>query len=79
MKKKYLINDEAMTEFCEYECDGRERGLSVMDVVEMYNYSNESGRLIKKYGEEAIRDEFIKRCKEFCEENDEEYYDIMWR
>ena len=76
--KNYLINDEVMDEFCEVEVDGGSCGMSVIGFYEKFGYESEGGKLIKKYGSEKIRDEFIERVKKFCEESGDEYYEIDW-
>jgi len=55
-----------------------DRDISVIDYYEKFGYDSEGGKLIKKYGSEIIRDEFIERVKDYCKENNEEYYDINW-
>ena len=73
-----LIGEDVMVELSEIECDGSERGMSVIDFYERFGYESEGGKLIKKYGSERIRDEFVERVKKICEENDEEFYGVNW-
>ena len=72
------INEDVMVEFNEVEMGCDERGKSIIEFYDEFGYDSEGGKLIKKYGSEVIRDEFIKKVKEYCEENDEEYYEINW-
>jgi len=72
------INEDVMVEFNEVEMGCDERGRSIIEFYDEFGYDSEGGKLIKKYGSEVIRDEFIKKVKEYCEENDEEYYEINW-
>jgi hypothetical protein len=72
------INEDVMVEFNEVEMGCDERGRSIIEFYDEFGYDSEGGKLIKKYGSEVIRDEFIKKVKEYCEENDEEYYKINW-
>lgn len=76
--KNYLINDDVMVELNEIECDGGSRGMGVIDFYERFGYDSEGGKLIKEYGSERIRDEFVERVKEFWKENGEEGYEIDW-
>jgi predicted enzyme involved in methoxymalonyl-ACP biosynthesis len=73
-----LINDDVMVEFNEIDCDGSERGMSVIDFYERFGYDSEGGKLIKKYGSEVIKKEYVERVKKWSEENGEEYYEVMW-
>ena len=75
---KYKINEDVMEEFCELDTDCSSRGMSIIDFYEKFGYDSEGGKLIKEYGSEVIRDEYIKRVKKWCKENDEEYYEIDW-
>ena len=75
---KNLINEDVMVEFNEIDCDGGSRGMSVIDFYERFGYDSDGGKLIKKYGSEVIKKEYVERVKKWCEENDEEYYEVMW-
>ena len=69
----YLINEDVMVEFNEISCDSEERGGSVIDFYEEFGYESEGGKLIKKYGSEVIKKEYVKRVKKWCKENEEEF------
>ena len=76
--KNNKINDDVLVEFNEVEMSCSDRDISVIDYYEKFGYDSEGGKLIKKYGSDLIRDEFIERVKDYCKENNEEYYDINW-
>ena len=78
MKNNYKISEDVMVEFNEVEVGCEERGRSIIEFYEEFGYDSKGGKLIKKYGSDLIRDEFIKRVKDYCKENNEEYYDINW-
>ena len=54
------------------------KNIEVIEYIEDLFGSVEGCKLIKKYGSDLIRDEFIERVKKYCKENNEEYYDINW-
>jgi hypothetical protein len=75
---KNLINEEVLVELSEVECDGGERMMSVIDYYEEFGYDSEGGKLIKKYGSDVIRDEYVKKIKKICKENGEEFEGGNW-
>jgi len=76
--KNNKINEDVLVEFNEVEMSCNDRNISVIDYYEKFGYDSKGGKLIKKYGSEIIKDEFIEKVKEYCKENNEEYYEINW-
>ena len=75
---KNLINEDVMVEFNEIELDGNERGMSVINFYEKFGYDSEGGKLIKKYGSDVIKKEYVEKVMKWCEEEGEVFDGVNW-